>query len=168
MKRYAYYDSPCGHMLLVADGEALCGAYFAGQKHFRHVDDHWQYDPHAAPLGQAKRELDEYFRGTRRVFSVPLCASGTPFQQRVWRAIQSVPFGETISYAELARRAGHPGSARATGAATGRNPIGVIVPCHRIVGADGSLTGYAGGLAIKRLLLAVESGSPRITMHAIG
>lgn len=165
MKRYDYYDSPCGRMLLVADGEALCGAYFIGQKHFRNVDVDWRHAPRAAPLVQAKRELSEYFGGERRIFDIPLAPEGTPFQRSVWRAIATVPFGETISYAELARRAGHPSSARAAGAATGRNPIGVIVPCHRIVGTDGSLTGYAGGLATKRHLLTLEAGAFSIMLN---
>ncbi len=156
MKRYDYYESPCGRMLLVADGEALCGVYFTGQKHFRAPEPGWRREPGAAPLAQARRELDEYFKGKRTKFEVSLAAEGTPFQRAVWKAIAGVAFGETISYAELARRAGRPGSARAAGAATGRNPIGVIVPCHRIVGADGSLTGYAGGMAKKRALLALE------------
>ncbi|MEO8717412.1 MAG: methylated-DNA--[protein]-cysteine S-methyltransferase, partial [Burkholderiales bacterium] len=95
--------------------------------------------------------------GRRRRFSVKLAPSGTPFQRKVWRAIARVGFGRTIAYAELARRAGRPGSARAAGAATGRNPIGIIVPCHRIVGSNGALTGYAGGLAKKRALLALEA-----------
>jgi methylated-DNA-[protein]-cysteine S-methyltransferase len=159
MKRYDYYDSPCGRMLLVADGDALCGAYFVGQKHFREVDPAWRRDPAWAPLVQARRQFDEYFAGKRKAFDVPLAPEGTPFQRAVWKAIAGVPFGATISYAELARRAGRPGSARAAGAATGRNPIGIIVPCHRIVGADGSLTGYAGGMDKKRALLALEAGS---------
>jgi methylated-DNA-[protein]-cysteine S-methyltransferase len=157
MKRYDYYDSPCGRMLLVADGEALCAVHFLGQKHSSEPGGDWRRDPAAAPIVQARRELDEYFEGSRTEFRVPLAPEGTAFQRAVWNAIAGVAFGETISYAELARRAGRPGSARAAGAATGRNPIGVIVPCHRIVGADGSLTGYAGGLERKRALLALET-----------
>ena len=106
-----------------------------------------------------KRELIEYFAGKRTVFKVALAPDGTSFQRAVWKAISGVPYGQTISYGELARRAGFPDGARAAGAATGRNPIGIIVPCHRIVGADGSLTGYAGGLARKRALLALEGAS---------
>ena len=157
MKRYDYYDSPCGRVLLVADGEALCGVYFTGQKHYFAPERGWKRDPQAAPLAETRRELDEYFSGKRRKFDVPLAAEGTPFQRAVWKAIAGVRFGETISYAELARRAGRPGSARAAGSATGRNPIGIIVPCHRIVGADGSLTGYAGGIDKKVTLLALEA-----------
>jgi methylated-DNA-[protein]-cysteine S-methyltransferase len=159
MKRYDYYDSPCGRMLLVADGEALCGAYFVGQKHMRETDADWVRDSRAGVIVRTKRQLDEYFRGDRKVFDLPLAAAGTQFQRAVWWAIAGVGFGRTISYAELARRAGRPGSARAAGAATGRNPIGIIVPCHRIVGADGSLTGYAGGVDKKRALLALEAGA---------
>jgi methylated-DNA-[protein]-cysteine S-methyltransferase len=164
MKRYDYYDSPCGRMLLVADGEALCGAYFTGQKHYVAPERGWTRDPRAAPLAAARRELEEYFAGRRKRFDVPLAAEGTPFQRAVWKAIAGVGFGQTISYAELARRAGRPGGARAAGAATGRNPIGIIVPCHRIVGADGSLTGYAGGIDKKVALLELE-GRARSAGH---
>jgi methylated-DNA-[protein]-cysteine S-methyltransferase len=100
--------------------------------------------------------MAEYFAGRRDTFDLPVAAHGTEFQQSVWREIARVPFGKTITYAELARRAGAPGSARAAGAATGRNPIAVAIPCHRIVGADGSLTGYAGGLPRKTRLLELE------------
>lgn len=162
MKRYDYYEGTYGLMLLVAEGDALCAAYFKGQKHYRAPARDWVRDPDAAPLAQARRELEEYFDGKRKGFDVPVAAEGTPFQRAVWRAIAGVAFGETISYADLARRAGRPGSARAAGAATGRNPVGVIVPCHRIVGSDGSLTGYAGGVGRKRALLALEAGSPPV------
>jgi methylated-DNA-[protein]-cysteine S-methyltransferase len=107
-------------------------------------------------LRQAARELGEYFAGKRRKFDVPLAPAGTPFQRAVWRAIAAVPFGSTINYTELARQAGFPGSARAAGTATGRNPLSIIIPCHRILGSNGSLTGYAGGLHRKRALLEHE------------
>ena len=117
----------------------------------------WQEDAAATRRSRpAPRSSPQYFAGKRRAFDLPLAPRGTAFQQRVWEAIARVPFGETITYAELARRAGAPGCARAAGAATGRNPIGVVVPCHRIVGADGSLTGYAGGLERKTRLLELE------------
>jgi methylated-DNA-[protein]-cysteine S-methyltransferase len=128
-----------------------------GQKYAPRVQRDWQRDARHAPIRKAKRELAEYFGGRRKRFSLKLAPHGTPFQRAVWKAIAQVGFGRTIAYAELARRAGHPGSARAAGAATGRNPIGIIVPCHRIVGTNGSLTGYAGGLAKKRALLALEA-----------
>ena len=159
MKHYDFYDSPHGRMLLVANDEGLCGVYFDGQKYLPDVDSEWRRDPRYATLEQAKRELAEYFGGGRKRFETALAPEGTPFQRTVWKAISTVAFGETITYGELARRAGSSGSARAAGAATGRNPIGVIVPCNRIVGSDGSLTGYAGGIERKRALLALESGT---------
>lgn len=156
MLYYDYYQSPRGRILLVADDRALTGVYFAGQKYHPRVDKQWKRADNHGPLRQAKRELSEYFDGKRTRFTVEVAPQGTPFQRAVWKAIAGVGFGRTIPYAELARRAGRPGSARAAGAATGRNPIGIIVPCHRIVGSNGALTGYAGGLAKKRALLALE------------
>jgi methylated-DNA-[protein]-cysteine S-methyltransferase len=158
MHYYDFYESPHGRMLLVAVDEGLCGVYFDGQKYHPQVASQWRRDANHPPLRQTKRELAEYFCGERKRFEVALAPEGTAFQRSMWKAISSVEFGKTITYGELARRAGCPGSARAAGAATGRNPIGVIVPCHRIVGSNGSLTGYAGGLDRKRALLALESG----------
>jgi len=155
MHRYDYCDTPQGRMLLVATDRGLAGVYFVGQKHYPKLNAEWTRDQRG--LQQAKRELLEYFAGKRKAFSVPLDPQGTPFQRAVWREIAKVRFGERITYAELARRAGYPGSARAAGAATGRNPLGVIVPCHRIVGTNGSLTGYAGGLSRKKAFLALEA-----------
>ena len=162
MRYYDFYDSPQGQMLLVADDEGLAGVYFDGQKYHPELEREWRRDARHAVLAQAKRELAEYFALGRKTFDTPLAPEGTPFQKSVWHAISSVAFGETITYDALARRAGAPGSARAAGAATGRNPITILVPCHRIVGANGSLTGYAGGLARKRALLALESGIPEL------
>jgi len=156
MRYYDTYESPQGGMLLVANDEGLAGVFFNRQKHHPKRQADWKKDPHHRVLQQAKRELAEYFAGKRQRFEVALSPEGTLFQRSVWKAISTVRFGDTISYSELARRAGHEGSARAAGAATGRNPIGIIVPCHRIMGADGSLTGYAGGLERKRALLALE------------
>ena len=158
MRRYDLYESPQGQILLTATDDGIAGVYFSGQKYFPKDGSGWSRDERNTLLRQAKNELAEYFAGTRRRFEVALDPTGTPFQQAVWRAISSVAYGETITYGELARRAGAQGRARAAGAATGRNPIGIIVPCHRIVGADGSLTGYAGGLERKRALLALEAG----------
>ena len=166
MHYYDYYESPQGRMLLVASGEGLSGVYFNRQKYLPQVEQGWRRDAGHAPLRQAKRELAEYFGGERKRFETALTPAGTPFQRSVWKAISSVGFGETISYRELARRAGCAGSERAAGAATGRNPIGIIVPCHRIVGSNGSLTGYAGGLERKRALLALESGIPELLATA--
>ena len=166
MHYYDFYDSPHGQMLLVADGDGLSGVYFDGQKYLPQIASQWRRDARHAMLRQTRRELAEYFGGARKRFEVALAPSGTPFQRSVWKAISSVGFGQTISYGELAKRAGCPGSARAAGAATGRNPIGVIVPCQRIVGSNGSLTGYAGGLERKRALLALESGIPELLATA--
>ncbi|BFU90493.1 MAG: methylated-DNA--protein-cysteine methyltransferase [Nitrospira sp.] len=156
MLYYDYYQSPRGRILLVADDQALTGLYFSGQKYHPRIDKKWKRADMHEPLRQAKRELSEYFDGKRTQFSVKVAPQGTPFQRAVWKSIAGVRFGQTIAYAELARRAGRPGSARAAGAATGRNPISIIVPCHRIVGSNGSLTGYAGGLTKKRALLELE------------
>jgi methylated-DNA-[protein]-cysteine S-methyltransferase len=158
MRYYDLYESPQGQILLAASDAGIAGVYFSGQKYFPKNEAQWSRDAENGLLRQAKRELAEYFAGTRKRFEVALDPSGTPFQKAVWQAISGVAYGETISYGELARRAGAAGRARAAGAATGRNPIGIIVPCHRIVAADGSLTGYAGGLARKRALLALEAG----------
>jgi methylated-DNA-[protein]-cysteine S-methyltransferase len=155
MLAYDDYQSPQGPMLIAATPKGLAGVYFMGQKHFPKKRE-WRRDPRHPVLREAKRELDEYFARKRTRFEVPLDPQGTAFQRKVWKAIARVGFGRTITYGELAKRAGHPGSARAAGAATGRNPIGIIVPCHRIMGSNGSLTGYAGGLPRKRALLALE------------
>ena len=120
-----------------------------------------KYDPAAVrddeAVADVAREVDEYCAGTRRRFTLELAARGTPFQQRVWEALVEIPYGETTSYGALATQLGNPGGARAVGLANGSNPIGLIVPCHRVIGADGSLTGYAGGLPLKRALLAFEA-----------
>ena len=115
----------------------------------------WQRDD--AALAAASAQLGEYFAGTRKVFSLPLRPAGTAFQLSVWAALREIPFGATISYGELARRIGHPSAARAVGAANGANPLPIVVPCHRVIGADNSLTGFGGGLATKRFLLAHEA-----------
>jgi len=166
MRYYDLYESPHGQMLLVADGEGLAGVYFEGQKYHPQIAPEWRRDAPHAPLRDGKRELAEYFGGARENFETALAPEGTPFQRSVWKAISTVAFGKTITYGELARRAGCPGSVRAAGAATGRNPLTILVPCHRIVGSNGSLTGYAGGLDRKRALLALESGIPDLLSAA--
>lgn len=140
-------ETPIGALRLVSDGEALCTVEF-GEGGLR-MD--------AAPvLLQAERELAEYFAGRRKAFSVPLCMRGTAFQMEVWRALACIPYGETLSYGELAARIGRPKASRAVGMANHNNPLPIFVPCHRVVGADGRLTGYAGGLEIKKFLLELE------------
>jgi methylated-DNA-[protein]-cysteine S-methyltransferase len=170
MMTVVYFDcmpSPLGEMVLASDGDALSGAWFEGQRYQPRIGPAWQRRPDLPVLRRAAAELAEYFAGERIAFGVPLAPVGTPFQRDVWRAIAGVPYGATIAYRELAARAGRPESIRAAGTATGRNPLSIIVPCHRIVGADGALTGYAGGLARKRALLALEhaaiaAAAPRV------
>ena len=159
-------SSPLGNMLLAAAGGALCGIYFSGQKHLPEDLPTWREDDRLPAFVAARAQLAEYFSGARTQFDLPLAPSGTAFQRAVWNAIAAVPFGATISYAELAARAGHAGSARAAGAATGRNPLSIVVPCHRIIGADGSLTGYAGGIERKSALLALERASSAFELRA--
>lgn len=156
MIRYARLRTPLGTLFAVAAGGALTGIYFDGQRHAPAIAPGWREDPAHAPLAECARQLAEYFDGKRRCFELPLAPDGTDFQRRVWGEIARIPFGATLTYAELAARAGAPNAARAAGAATGRNPLSVVVPCHRVVGTDGSLTGYAGGLARKTRLLEIE------------
>lgn len=153
----ATYKSPVGDMLLICTSDALVGLHFIGQKYFPRVGAAWEENPDIAPIHETIEQLDEYFVGTRDRFDVPLAPYGTSYQRATWDAISKVPYGETITYGELARRVGHPHNARAAGAAAGQNPIGILVPCHRIIGANGKLTGYAGGLDKKRALLALEA-----------
>jgi methylated-DNA-[protein]-cysteine S-methyltransferase len=155
---YCRNDSPLGGMLLVADGDALAGVYFDNQKYLPDIAPHWRDVPTTPVLRAARRELREYFAGARTRFELPLATRGTAFQRAVWRAIAAIAWGTTATYADIAAGAGRAGSARAAGAATGRNPWSIVVPCHRIVGSDGALTGYAGGLERKRALLALERG----------
>ena len=156
MTRFARFRTPLGTMVAIAAGGALVGLHFEGGRHAAPIAPEWREDPYASPLRECAEQLADYFAGKRQCFDLPVAARGTPFQQRVWREIAKVRHGETITYAELAERAGSPGAARAAGAATGRNPLALVVPCHRIVGADGSLTGYAGGVDRKERLLALE------------
>jgi methylated-DNA-[protein]-cysteine S-methyltransferase len=148
--------SKLGELLLVAEDNKLAGIYYPDHKHPPKRQKDWVHDPKHPVLLQAGKELEEYLAGHRTTFSVPLGAIGTEFQQKIWKQIARIPFGKTITYSELARRAGSPQAIRAAGAATGRNPISIIVPCHRIVGKDGALTGYAGNLDRKKHLLGIE------------
>ncbi len=161
--RYTTVDSPLGPLTLVADGDALVGVYMAGQAH-RPADERFG-DPAPAgdaTLATAADELADYFAGRRVEFTVPVRPAGTEFQRAVWDEIAAIPYGETATYTQLAAALGRPTATRAVGAAVGRNPLTVVVPCHRVLGAGGSLTGYAGGLDRKRRLLALE-GSPAAT-----
>ncbi len=156
MIRYVHFESPLGPVMAVADDEGITHVDFIDAKYARRIGPDWVHDPQAPVLRECVRQLAEYYDGNRTTFDLPLAPRGTEFQRRVWDEIAHVPYGKTITYGELAKRAGAPGHARAAGAATGRNPVGVVIPCHRIVGADGSLTGYAGGLERKRELLELE------------
>lgn len=153
------HDTPLGSMVLAGCSSGLIGAWLVGQAHFGGIPPDWLEDPHASLLRDAATQFDEWFAGTRRQFDLPLAPVGTAFQHAVWREIARVGFGETCAYGEIATALGKPGAARAVGAATGRNPLTIIVPCHRLVGSHGALTGYAGGLARKRALLAFEAGA---------
>jgi methylated-DNA-[protein]-cysteine S-methyltransferase len=151
---YSTIASPIGELLLTSDGKSVTGLYMHKQKHGAKRTKDWKRDD--AALKQPRAQLQAYFAGELRDFKLPLAAEGTPFQQRVWRALCDIPYGETISYGELARRIGQPTASRAVGLANGQNPISIVVPCHRVIGANGSLTGYGGGLERKRWLLAHE------------
>lgn len=153
-------DSPLGPLTLVADGDALTGLYLSGQRHRPAPETFGEpAGPDTAPFAGAARQLAEYFAGSRTDFELPLHLVGTPFQRTVWQALRAIPYGRTLTYGELAARIGRPAAVRAVGLANGRNPVSVIVPCHRVVGSGGALTGYGGGLARKRQLLDLESGA---------
>jgi len=156
MTRYTLIRTPFGTMLATAEGDSLTGLHFHGGRHAPKIARDWIEDAAAKPLRDCAAQIAGYLEGKRKSFDLALAADGTPFQRRVWNEIARIPYGKTITYAELAKRAGSPGSARAAGAATGRNPHSIIVPCHRVVGSGGSLTGYAGGLDRKARLLALE------------
>jgi methylated-DNA-[protein]-cysteine S-methyltransferase len=155
----AHYESPLGTMLLAATDRGLAGLWFVGQRHGPDSSG-WREDPAHPVLREAMAQLADWFAGQRTGFDLPLdLQAGTPFQQDVWAALQAIPHGGTTSYAEIARRLGRPSAARAVGAAVGRNPISIVVPCHRVVGSGGSLTGYAGGIGRKTALLQREGAS---------
>jgi methylated-DNA-[protein]-cysteine S-methyltransferase len=147
-------DSPIGRLLLLGDGRALTGLHLADHVRAPKPTADWVRRPRA--FSAARRELDEWFTGRRSTFTIPLRLDGTPFQVAVWTALRQIPYGTTTTYGEVATRLGRPAAHRAVGAANGRNPISVIVPCHRLVGADGSLTGYGWGVERKAWLLAHE------------
>lgn len=152
------FESPIGPITLEGDGEHLTGLHFPSHRHWAGVPQTSQQSD--TLFREVQRQLAEYFAGTRRSFDLPLRPAGTPFQQRVWNELLRIPFGEAVSYAELARRVGNPAATRAVGAANGRNPISIIIPCHRVVGSTGVLTGYGGGLERKRQLLELEDALP--------
>jgi len=150
----AIYDSPIGPLTLASDGKALIQVEFDGGKYPLP-----QYDlGNDSILDQTRRELDQYFAGKLRAFNVKVAPQGTEFQRKVWAALQTIPYGATRSYAQQAMSIGSPKATRAVGSANGRNPIPVIIPCHRVIGANGSLTGFGGGMERKQILLELEQG----------
>jgi len=150
-------DTPVGRLLLAGDAQGLRRVHFQSGAHPMRAAPEWRED--VAPFARVLTQLGEYFAGTRRAFRLPLAPAGTAFQLAVWEALRAIPYGQTVSYAELARRLGNAGSARAVGLANGANPLPIIVPCHRVIGADGSLTGFGGGLHTKRALLSLEGAA---------
>jgi methylated-DNA-[protein]-cysteine S-methyltransferase len=163
MNPFTEYQSPFGPLLLTSDGERLTGLYFSGQKRLVAIEPAWQPTPQLPLFEQARREIADYCLGRRRRFDLALAITGTPFERRVWEAIAQIPYGSTTSYQALATAIGHPRAARAVGAATARNPIAIVIPCHRVLGASGALTGYAGGLQRKHALLELERTVPDTT-----
>ena len=147
-------DSPVGELTLLSDGDAITGVYMPSQKGGPAHDPAWR--PDAAPFTAIVEQLQAYFAGERREFEIPTSVSATPFQTSVWTALRTIPYGRTCSYRDIAEQIGAPKAVRAVGLANGRNPISIIVPCHRVVGANGSLTGYGGGLRNKQVLLDLE------------
>jgi methylated-DNA-[protein]-cysteine S-methyltransferase len=154
---YVRWRSPLGELLLAGEEGSLAALHLPGR---HRPGEGWIQA--AGPFAQAIQELEEYFAGERASFDVPLASNGSPFDRAVWEQLAAIPYGETRSYGQIARDIGRPDRARAVGAANARNPVPIIVPCHRVVGSDGSLTGYGGGLAMKEALLALERGQRRL------
>jgi methylated-DNA-[protein]-cysteine S-methyltransferase len=154
MKYYCYCDSPIGRMLLVGENGMLEELHFPKAVEQLEIPKNWQENK--AFFEEHLRQLRQYFAGERQEFHLPLAAKGTPFQEQVWRELCKIPFGKTASYGEIAERIGKPKACRAVGMANKKNPIPIIIPCHRIIGKDGSLTGFGGGLSVKKQLLDLE------------
>jgi methylated-DNA-[protein]-cysteine S-methyltransferase len=157
---YTEIESPVGPLLLAADEAGLRAVLFMDGFHKHKPDPTWKHDP--APLRETVKQLQAYFAGQLQEFDLPLAPEGTPFQQNVWKHLRAIPYGETISYGELAKRIGNPNASRAVGLANGSNPISIVIPCHRVIGSNGKLTGYGGGLPIKEKLLALEQKQLRL------
>src|SRR5262245_51620275 len=153
---YTVVPSPIGDLLLTSDGEALTGLHMDPGDGFD-IDPEWEQD--AAVFADAISQLHAYFAGELTAFDLPLALAGTPFQKRVWAELRQIPFGQTISYQDLARQVGNPKASRAVGAANGQNPVAVIIPCHRVIASDGTLGGFGGGLERKEWLLRHENAT---------
>jgi len=152
---YTRIESPVGKLLLAADGQGLRQVSFESSKRAASVRPDWREDQ--ASFSEVVRQLQAYFHGELKAFEIPLAPEGTEFQLLVWNSLRRIPYGQTISYAQLAQNIGNPKAVRAVGLANGCNPIPIIIPCHRVIGSDGSLTGFGGGLPNKKKLLALES-----------
>lgn len=152
---YAYLDTPIGTLLIVGDAAAVHRITFPQRGRPAKPEPEWQ-ESQRGPVGEAARQLREYFAGKRADFDLPLSPAGTAFQRSVWLQLQEIPYGETISYGELARRVGNPKASRAVGSVNGANPLPIVIPCHRVIAGDGTLGGFGGGLPTKQTLLALE------------
>jgi len=157
---WTWIESPLGAMLALSEGDALTGLHFHDDKYVPDIGAAWQRDDKLPLFVQARHEIAEYFAGKRHAFDLPLAPAGTHWQQQVWQVLRAIPYGVTTTYGAMAATLGNRNASRAVGAANGRNPIAVVIPCHRAIGADGSLTGYAGGLHRKRALLKLEGAAP--------
>ena len=155
---YKFMNSPVGQLKLVASEKGLVAILWQNDKPTRVPLSDLVEDPSQPILTKTEQQLQEYFAGKRKAFNLPLDMRGTPFQKNVWEALLAIPFGQTRSYGELAKQLGAPSASRAVGAANGRNPISIVVPCHRVIGSSGKLTGFAGGLETKARLLGLEAG----------
>ena len=164
MTSYTIVASPIGDLVLTGNGEALTGVYMGEPPHG--IDPAWQQEE--APFREAATQLAAYFAGELHAFDLELAPTGTQFQLDVWAGLRAIPYGETRSYGQLAARIGRPGASRAVGAANGSNPISIVVPCHRVIGADGRLTGFGGGLPRKQWLLSMEQGQEQMPLYAGG
>ena len=157
MTYYTVYESPLGPHLMVSDGEAITQLWLPRKGRPGEPKADWMRDDHAAPFAEVRKQLDAYFEGRLKEFDLPLAAKGDEFQKRAWRELARIPYGETTSYGAIARQLGDLALARAVGAANGANPIAIVVPCHRVIGSNGKLVGYAGGLETKAALLSFEA-----------
>ncbi len=153
---FTVYESPIQSLRLVSDGRSLMGLYMMSQKHLLASQNDGVEDESIAPFPETKQQLSAYFAGTLTEFDLPLQMQGTVFQQCIWETLRTIPYGTTLSYGELAQQIGQPKASRAVGSANGRNPMSIIVPCHRVIGANGKLTGYGGGIERKQWLLNHE------------